>query len=333
MLNTAVIGLGGIGSNLAGEVRAHPETRLAAVVDVNPETLRRAGEEFGVDEAARYAGEGTMYAERDLDAVVIATPPAFHYESILDAFDRGLHVLCEKPVVVDTEEARAVADRAAAEPTTLMAGYQRHLNPAYEFARERWVEGDREPTFLTGELTQDWTHHFEAGTNWRLDPEVGGGGHLFSVGTHVVEAVLWITGLTPVSVEAEMEFYDEAERIDTRAALNVRFENGAVASLADSAVCPVTREHVHVWDDAGAVYLDGEDWGRRRLTLVDADGSEAEPDLAYDETPTKVEAFVESIETGAEPPATATDALRVTALLEAAYESARTGERVPVTGL
>ncbi|ESP87018.1 Gfo/Idh/MocA family protein [Candidatus Halobonum tyrrellensis] len=333
MLTTGLIGLGGIGSNLAAEVRTHPDARLDAVVDVNEESLARATDEFGLDESACYTDETAMYDERDLDAVVIATPPAFHYDQILDAFDRGLHVLCEKPVVVDTAEARAVAERAADEPTVLMAGYQRHLNPGFVAGRERWAEGDREPTFLTGELTQDWRHHFEAGTNWRLDPEVGGGGHLFSVGTHVVESVLWMTGLTPASVEAEMEFYADTDRIDTRSALNVRFENGTVASLADSAVCPVTREHIHVWDDAGAVYLDGKDWERRTLTLVDADGSESTPDLAYDEAPTKVEAFVESVRTGSAPPATAEDALRVTALLDAAYESARTGERVPVTGL
>lgn len=330
MFRTGIIGMGGIGVHLGREVVEHPNTTIEAVVDVNEENLRRATDEFGVDESACYTDESEMYAEHDLDAVILATPPAFHYDQILEAFDRDLHVLCEKPVVVDLAEAREVAERTAAGPNVLMAGYQRHLNPGFVAARERWQESDREPTFITGELTQDWTHHFERGTNWRTDPEIGGGGHLFSVGTHVVESILWMTGLTPESVSAEMEFYDDERKIDMQSSLNVRFDNGAVASLADSAVTPATREHVHIWDDDGAVYLDGENWGRRRLTLLDEDGAETEPDLAYDEAPTKVAAFVDAIETGTEPPATATDALRVTALLEAAYESARTNERVAV---
>ena len=330
MFRTGLIGVGGIGAHLAREVVSHPDGRLDAAVDVNPDNLRRAGEEFGVDEAALYEDEAEMYEERDLDVVIIATPPGFHYEQIRAALDRDLHVLCEKPVVVDTEEARDVRDRVESSSSVLMAGYQRHLNPGFVAARERWREGDPEPTFVTGELTQDWTDHFEAGTNWRLDPDIGGGGHLFSVGTHVVESVLWMTGLTPATVSADMTFYDDDERIDQQSSLTVRFENGATASFADTAVVPATREHIHVWDDEGAVYLDGENWERRTLTLLDEEGEEHVPDLDYDGAPTKFEALVEAIETGTEPPATAEDALRVTALLEAAYESARTGRRVAV---
>lgn len=330
MFNTGIIGIGGVGRNLGREVLDHPHAEIGAIVDVNEDNLRRAAEELGVDESVCYTGEDEMYAEHDLDGVIIATPPAFHYDQILDAFDRGLHVLCEKPVVVDLAEARDVVERTERGSNVLMAGYQRHLNPGFVAARERWHDPDLEPTFISGELTQDWTHHFEQGTNWRMDPTIGGGGHLFSVGTHVVESILWMTGLTPVSVSAEMEFYDDERQIDMQSSLNVRFDNGAIASLADSAITPATREHVHVWDDDGAVYIDGENWERRRLTLLDENGAETEPDLDYDETPTKVAAFLDAIDDGIEPPATAEDALRVTALLEAAYESARTNERVAV---
>ena len=330
MFRVGIIGTGGIGTNLAAEVSAHPDAVLTAAVDVDSTNLRRAADEFGIDDAACYTDEAEMYAERALDAVVIATPPAFHYDQIVEAFERDLHVLCEKPLVTDVAAAREIVERAADSPNTLMVGYQRHLNPGFVAARRRWRESDLEPTFVTGALTQDWTHHFERGTNWRLDPAVGGGGHLFSVGTHVVESVLWMTGLTPQTVQAEMEFFDDDEQIDMRSSLNVRFENGAVASLSDSATCPATREHIHIWDERGAVYLAGEEWERRTLRLVGADGDESVPGLPYDETPTKVEAFLEAITAGSEPPATARDALRVTALLEAAYESARTGQRTPV---
>lgn len=330
MFRTGIIGMGGVGVHLGREVLEHPDTGIEAVVDVNEANLRRAAEEFGVDESACYTDDEEMYAEHDLDAVIIATPPAFHYDQILDAFDRDLHVLCEKPLVVDVPEAREIVERTERGSNVLMVGYQRHLNPGFVAARQRWRNSDLEPTFITGELTQDWTHHFEQGTNWRMDPDVGGGGHLFSVGTHVVESILWMTGLTPETVSAEMEFYDDEQKIDVQSSLDVRFGNGAVASLADSAVTPATREHIHVWDDDGAVYLDGKNWERRQLTVLDEDGTESEPDLDYGEMPTKVEAFVEAVETDTEPPATAEDALRVTALLEATYEAARTNERVTV---
>lgn len=330
MFTIGIIGTGEIGVNLAQEVLDHPKTEIGAIVDVNEGTLGRAAEELGVSKTACYTDEAVMYDEHDLDAVILSTPPTFHYDQILDAFEHDVHVLCEKPVVVDLSEARDVVELTEQKSNVLMAGYQRHLNPGFVAARERWRDSDLEPTFVTGELTQDWTDYFEQGTNWRVDPAIGGRGHLFSVGTHVVESILWMTDLVPEAVSADMTFYDDAGKIDMQSSLNVRFENGALASLSDSGTTPATREHIHVWDDDGAVYLDGANWEPCRLTLCAADGTETEPDLDYDEMASKVAAFVEAIETGTEPPATATDVLRVTALLEAAYESARRNEQVPV---
>ncbi|MFB6227359.1 MAG: Gfo/Idh/MocA family protein [Halobacteriales archaeon] len=329
MLRTALIGFGGYGARLAREIVDDPNGRLSAVVDIDSGTLDRASKELDLDRSNLYTDERTMYEETALDAVVIATPPAFHDDQIHEAFDRGLNVLCEKPVVVRRPAAERLRDRVAESDLTFMAGYQRHLNPGFIRARERY-QGDHVPSHVVGELTQNWTAYFKQGTNWRTDPDIGGRGHLFSVGTHVVESVLWLTGLRPVAVSAEMEFHDDANLIDKKSSMTVRFANGAVGTFADSAVAPVTREHIHVWDDDGAVYLDGEGWGRRALTVIDATGGERQPDLPYDESPTKFGVFAESALADTEPPATADDVLAVTALLDAAYESAPTGERVEI---
>jgi len=329
MHRIAIVGMGGFGHHLARQTVAHGDATLAAVVDLDEASLREAAAEYDLSEAQLFTDTDAMYDATDLDAVLVATPPAFHFEQVTDALDRGHHVLCEKPVVMDTEEARALADRAAATDRVVMTGYQRHLNPGFVHARERWQDGALEPTFVTGELTQDWTAHFESDDNWRTDPEIGGYGHLFSVGTHVVESILWLTGLTPDTVTAQMEFHDDG-RIDKQSSLTVRFENGATASIGDTATAPATREHIHVWDDEGAVYLEGEDWGRRELTVYDAANDDVTPAVDYDAAPSKVEAFLDAVDSGTEPPSTAEDALRVTALLEAAYESANENREVDV---
>jgi len=88
------------------------------------------------------------------------------------------------------------------------------------------------------------------------------------------------------------------------------------------------REHVHVWDEQGAVYLEGRQWEPREMSRVETDSTTVVPYIDRDHQKDKAEAFIDCIETGAEPPATARDALVVTALTEAAYESARSGERV-----
>lgn len=237
MVRIALLGLGGFGRRLAQQLLEQPTATLEAVFDVDTDALEAAVDEFGVEEDACYTDESKLYAERDVDAVVIAPPPAFHHRQISGAADRGLHVLCEKPVAVDLE---------------------------------------------------------------------------------------------PAAVAAEMTFYDEGREIDQEATLSIRFENGTLASMSDTATAPTARERIRIWDDDGALALTSRDWGRPSLTAIDADGTETECAVDRGEGIGKVEAFVEAIESGTEPPATVEDVVRVTALLDAAYESARTGERVAV---
>jgi predicted dehydrogenase len=92
---------------------------------------------------------------------------------------------------------------------------------------------------------------------------------------------------------------------------------------------PAVREHIHVWDDEGAVYLDGREWEERSYSEVERDSTTVDPYIRSG-SEDKATAFLDAVVNGTEVPATARDALVVTAISEAAYESARTGERVAV---
>jgi predicted dehydrogenase len=322
-LRVGCVGVGGAGRRLAEQFHEHPGATLLALADPAEEQRRDAGGALDVDPAMQFAAASALVDETELDAVSIASPPGLHYDQVITALDRGCHVLCEKPMVTDLEDAKALSDHVEASDRRVMVGYQRHLNPAYRYARERWQEGP-DPHFITGELAQDWRHHFASGEGWRMDPELGGGGHVFSVGTHVLDAILWTSGLTPAQVTARISFADDDGRIDDQSSITIEFAEGGLAQLADTGRASATREHLHAWDDTGAVYLDGEGWDQRRLSLVDADGETRRPDLDYAGTPTVVEAFLSAIHQDREPPATVRDGLRVTAVLEAAYRSAET---------
>jgi predicted dehydrogenase len=82
--------------------------------------------------------------------------------------------------------------------------------------------------------------------------------------------------------------------------------------------------------DDGGVYVEGENWEPRETEVIEPGGSRSYPGSDHDVERTKAQAFVDSIRTGEEPPATAADAYEVTAVIEAAYQSADTGERVPI---
>ena len=325
-----LIGTGFIGNVLGRQFHAHPQADVEAVCDPDEEAGDESAERYAVPRDARYADREAMLDgdREDLDAIVVGSPHAFHHAQILAGLDRDLHVFCDKPLTVDLDAAREVRRRANESDRTVMIGYQRHLNPAFLRARERWHSDGPEVRSITASITQNWIPRFE--DSWRTDPDLSGGGNLYDTGSHLLDAVLWTTGLTPERVSADMDFADEAERVDERANVLIRFANGATADVSVFSDAPCVREHVHIWDEEGAIYLEGREWEPRTLTEISADSADHTPYIDRDDQQSKADAFLEAISENAAPPATVADALRVTAVTEAAYESARTGEWIDV---
>lgn len=322
-----ITGTGGLGSHLARGINSTDDGRVVAIADVSDENRAAAGDRFDIPEDQRYTEHEEMLDNADLDGVAIATPHTLHYDQVVAALDRGLDVLCEKPLCTSIEHAKDLVRRDEEGDELLMVGYQRHLDPAFVTVNEQLGERVGEPEYITAEITQNWWAGQQGA--WRSNPDLSGGGQLYDTGSHLLDAVLWTTGLTPTSVDAQMKFGDDEERVDIQAALNVTFENDAVASIAVSGDVPRVREHVHFWGEHGAAYVDGEEWDPREVTFLDGDsGDESRPRLDQHSSPSKTEVFVDLVRDGGEPPATARDALAVTAVTEAAYESARTGKRV-----
>lgn len=326
-LRVGIIGTGGLGTQLGQHLTETTGADLIALADVDQPTRNAAGEQLGVGREHRYEEYERMFEEVDLDAVMIATPHTLHYEQVLTAMDHGLHVLCEKPLTTDLDTARDIAERDADRTELLQVGYQRHIEGPYVTARERLHQMEDTPSFVTAEITQNWIKSQRG--SWRTNPDLSGGGQLYDTGSHVIDAVLWTTGLTPTAVSASMVFWEEDPRVDIQAALTIEFEEDAVATVAVSGDTPVVREHHHYWGNDGGVFIEGRNWNDRTVRVIGSDSTESHPGTA-DRYPNKVVGFVESIRKGEPPVATADDAVAVTAVTEAAYESAETGETVDI---
>jgi predicted dehydrogenase len=325
-LRVGLIGTGYIGTTVGGQFHHHPKSTVAAITEIDADRRATAAERFSVPSEALYEDYEEMITDAALDAILVGTPHTLHYEQIVAGLDADLHVFCDKPLATDLDHAKEIAERVAESSRTLMVGYQRHLNPAFISARERFA--DSEPTWITAEITQDWLPQFT--DTWRTDPDLSGGGMLYDTGSHLLDGLLWTSGLEPTAVFSRMEFVDDDQRVDSEAMVLIEFANGATANVSVSGDLPCVREHIHLWNDEGAVSLDGRQWEPRSVTDVDTENTEHVPYIDHDEQVNKAEAFLTAIEEGSAPPATVHDALRVTAVTEAAYESARAGEWVNV---
>ena len=205
------VGLIGCGGNMRGahipRLKADGRVELVAVADPEEASARQLLEVWGAD-AAYYADYRQMIGADALDGVLISSPHSTHYEQARYALERDLHVLVEKPLTTKARHAQALIDLAAERERLLVVSYQRNFYPAYAYARELVQKG------VLGELkgvvayvTQNW-----GGKGWRMVPELAGGGMFMDTGSHLVAAVLWITGLTPVKVSAFMD--KRGKRVD-----------------------------------------------------------------------------------------------------------------------
>jgi myo-inositol 2-dehydrogenase/D-chiro-inositol 1-dehydrogenase len=138
-LGMAVLGCGRIGRLHARNLARHPRARLAQVFDVAGEAAQQVAAELGV-RAARSVDE--VWDDRNVRAVVIATPTDTHVPLIVAAVKAGKAVFCEKPIDMSLERARACWGEIAADAPVVMIGFNRRFDPSYRALRERLKLGE-----------------------------------------------------------------------------------------------------------------------------------------------------------------------------------------------
>jgi myo-inositol 2-dehydrogenase / D-chiro-inositol 1-dehydrogenase len=139
MIGMAVLGCGRIGRLHARNIARHPHARLLAVFDVLTEAAQQTAQELGV-KSARSLEE--IWSDRDIRAVLVATSTDTHVPLITAAVRAGKAVLCEKPVDLDLERARACWKSIAAARPVVMIGFNRRFDASYHALRERLRRGE-----------------------------------------------------------------------------------------------------------------------------------------------------------------------------------------------
>ncbi len=233
MRRGAVIGFGNVAVH--GHVpgwRRRRDVEIVAVTDARPAQRALAAEHLP---AARWHDDvDALLADEGLDFVDICTPPSSHAPLIRMALERGLHVLCEKPLVGSPAALEPLARAAATRGLALRTVHNWHHAPIVrrtcELVREGrigrvsrvvWETLRTRPAATSGDGT----------SNWRLDPEVAGGGVLTDHGWHVFYVVQRWIGEAPQTVSARLETRRHtAWAVEDTATVRVAFE-GATAEI------------------------------------------------------------------------------------------------------
>lgn len=223
-LRFGMVGAGGIAQAYAQAFQDTDIAELVAVADVRTEAAEAIAQSLG---CRSYDSHEAMADEEDLDAVVVCTPPITHPDIASELAARKLHVLCEKPLAVDSQSARrmfAAADKHGVKLT--MATKFRY---AEDVIRAKAIVSSG----ILGDIIlfeNVFTGHVDMSQRWNSNPDISGGGVLIDNGTHSVDIIRYFLG--PVSELQAIEGRRVQNlNVEDTVRLFIRTESGVMGSI------------------------------------------------------------------------------------------------------
>lgn len=346
-LRVGIIGSGGISrSHMHGYRALGDRVKVVACCDIDGEKAKRYAEEYGLEHA--YDNCEDMLRHERLDLVSVTTWNSAHAPCAIAALNAGCHVICEKPMAMNAEEAAAMRDAAEKNGRLLTLGFvRRHGNDAAS-ARELIQNGELGEVYFA---KANYLRRCGFPGGWFGDKSRSGGGPLIDLGVHVIDLVRYVMGNPkPVSVYgatfnklgardhirtegwvSETKTEKPIFNVEDLAVAMIRFDNGALLSVE-------TSFNLNTKSGSGDVELFGSKAGLT-LTPFELHGEYAGrlADIALHgdhgfnferDFDREIKNFVDSAAGEAEPVATAEDGVQLMRILDAVYRSAETGETV-----
>ncbi len=351
---TKPIGIGVIGTGYIAAARHLPafqalqeegKVRLLAVCDVGEDRLRRAAEKFEVPQA--FTNYRDMLALDEIDAVSVCTPNFQHKQPVLDAFTAGKHVLCEKPLALNAAEGAEMVAAGRAAGRQLQVGYNLRFGSGAQSVK-RFVDDGK-----LGEIyyarAQALRRRGIPSHGHFTDKSKQGGGPLIDIGAHVLDLSLWLMGFPkPVSVsgQTQAKFGYREGVIGLRGQWDpkkftvedfgiglVRFDSGATLVLESSFAANIAQDQFQttLMGSEGGAFVDMIQDANTRLfreesgTLTDTSPVFLPQVHTHD---AEIRAFVQALIDDTPVLVPGEQALMVTQILDALYQSAETGREV-----
>ena len=353
-VRVGIIGCGGIAnSKHLPSLKKLPTVDLVAFCDIVVERAEKAKAKFGTPEAAVYEDYKQLLDDKSIDVVHVLTPNRWHSEITVAALEAGKHVMCEKPMAINSLEAKKMLDAAERTGKKLSIGYQSRHRADSLYLKQEVEDG----TFGDIYYAKATAIRRRAVPTWGvfLDEYAQGGGPLIDIGTHALDLTLWMlqnykpkycvgTVFHKLNKQTNQgnswgNWDPEKFTVEDSAFGFVVLENGATINLESAWALNTldVREAVTSFCGtlAGADMNDGLRINGIRNNVpytlkpaLNAESGAAYFDAHGKESPSDREArlWIEAVINDTEPFVKPIEAYTVTRILEGIYESAKTGD-------
>ncbi|AEI96224.1 Gfo/Idh/MocA family protein [Roseobacter litoralis] len=246
---------------------------VAGALSADAERARASGAELGLDPERTYDSWTDMLekeaARKDgIDVVSIVTPNHLHYDIAKAFLQKGIHVICDKPMTVTLEESLDLVRTADASGAVFVLTQNNTGYPLVRQARKMVADGTLgDLQVIRTSYVQDWlTTALDAEGQkqaaWRTDPaQAGAGGSIGDIGVHAFNLAAFISGLELEEVCADMRSYVPGRQLDDNANVLLRYKGGATGTLWTSQVAPgnYNRLSIGIYGTKGGLEWVGED--------------------------------------------------------------------------
>ena len=330
VLRVAIMGLGSYGTRVAEAMQSCTRAKVTGVISGTPSKIKDWQAKYNIPDKNCYNYENFDHIKDnpDIDAVYVITPNALHHDEVIRVAKAGKHVICEKPMAVNPQEAQEMIDACNKAGVKLLVGYRMHFEPhTLEVIRMRKDGELGKIKFFQG------LSGFTIGdtTQWRLNKALSGGGSMMDIGIYSVNGARYMTGEDPVWVTAQETKTDPVkfkEGIDETIQFQFGFPGGAVASCLST----------YTMNDLDRFYLDGEQGFAELHPATNYGPIQGRTNKGELNQPITIHQAIQMDEMaaiifdGKQPPIPVDgyEALKDLKIVAAIYEAARTGQKVNI---
>lgn len=248
--NIAIIGSGQIAlaNHLPGFALLGDRAKVTALCDANPETLAKAGASTGITQT--FTDHRELLKRDDVHAVVVATPNFTHKQIVLDACAAGKHVLCEKPLALNYQDALDMLRAAERAGVRHMTAFTYRFVPAIRYMRHLIDAGAvGKPYHFRANRFQDWG---DRNVGWRQVRELAGSGELGDMLSHRIDYAHYLVGPIARLVASMKRFLDtrgnQPSDVDDFVSVLADFDNGATGVLESTKMATGRGEGIRSQD-------------------------------------------------------------------------------------
>lgn len=326
MLKWGVLGASGVANRRTmPAINASRYGEIHCLFSRTEEKAKALAEKHG---ARRYYWDlDEFFADEEMDAVHIASPVYLHCEHVIRAAESGKHVLCEKPMAMNIDECRRMIDACESNGRHLQLCFLFRFHSCFQKIRRMVADGQLGEIVEARMPTLKW-YEIDA-SSWRRVPEQSGGGVIIDIGAHTVDLMRFIIGSEVSKVSAFSSNRIHGYAVEDTGIVMLEFENGAFAVTDMSLACQKTDVVYEIYGTKGSliVYNDGH-WKIRAYI----GGKQIDEDSSFEDLyMAQVDHFAMCVEGKESPIVTGNDGLVNIKVLNAAYESAKSGKHIDLT--